>query len=57
MSVNHVHGGKKSWWDGSVTTFCGITWTKHQGKARKVQALFPRITCPACRAAKKEGKR
>ncbi|GGS61392.1 hypothetical protein [Actinokineospora fastidiosa] len=57
MSGIQVHRGKVSWWDGSVTTLCGIKWSKQEAKARRVTTWFSKLTCPACIAALKGGKR
>ncbi|MFE0027083.1 hypothetical protein [Amycolatopsis sp. NPDC059021] len=43
----------KSWWDGSAEMWCGLKFKagKHAGY------IFASVSCPACKAAKKAGKR
>ena len=52
-----THYADVSWWDGSVTTFCGIKWTKKQAKGRRDTRWFPTPICPKCKAIKKGGRR
>ncbi len=46
-----MHIGKRSWWNGSVRTLCGLVIPA----SRSDQCVFVRVTCPACKAAKKAG--
>jgi hypothetical protein len=52
-----VHYGSKSWWDGTVTTLCGIRWSRKEGAARRDHSWFPTPKCPSCVAIRKGGKR
>ncbi|GAA4422002.1 hypothetical protein ACFQV2_40385 [Actinokineospora soli] len=53
MTKNMTHDGKRSWWDGSVTTACGQKWPKGQGQ----HLWFVSVNCPICLAIRKRGKR
>jgi hypothetical protein len=46
-----THVGKRSLWDGTVRTLCGLRLPK---TARYL--LFVRVSCPTCRAAQKAKK-
>jgi hypothetical protein len=50
-----VHIGKRSWWDGTVTTLCGIQWSREE--ASRDHRWFPSPVCPTCKANRKGGKR
>jgi hypothetical protein len=53
MARNVVHEGKRSWWDGTVTTLCGLKF----GKSSKPETVwFTSVSCPACKAARKGRK-
>ena len=46
---------RRSWWDGSVTSWCG---QKFDPREIREHWLAGGITCPACKAAaRKSGKR
>jgi hypothetical protein len=45
-----VHQGRRSWWDSSVKTLCGL---KFQPGNEKEEGFFTRVTCPACLAVRK----
>lgn len=46
-----VHRGKRSWWDGSGKTLCGL---RIENADRVVlPRVFGRTLCPACEAANK----
>jgi hypothetical protein len=53
MSSNVGHEGKRSFWSGKVRTLCGITFEPGEAEYRWLSG----VTCPACKAAKKAGKR
>ena len=46
-----VHMAKRSWWDGSAKTLCGLQFEKPN------RIVFPRLfgrkVCPACEAVNK----
>jgi hypothetical protein len=48
--VIHVEA-KRSWWDGSSTTLCGLKITKV-----KTSGWFLTVTCAACAKTEKAGK-
>ncbi|SES20710.1 hypothetical protein [Actinokineospora terrae] len=49
-----VHIGKRSWWDSTVTTLCGLKFAKDNN----TRQMFARGNlCPACEAAKKGGRK
>jgi hypothetical protein len=49
MAKHVIHIEKKrSWWDGSSTTLCGLTITKVE-----VSGWFLTVTCDACKRLKK----
>lgn len=52
-----IHIGRKSWWNSSVTTLCGLTFPKDQHTYEGGGLFAPRPTCAACLAAEKGGKR
>lgn len=50
--IDYVHYGKRSWWDSTVKTLCGMklgSGSKH--------VMFTGIDCPACKAAQKRGEK
>ncbi len=44
-----VHYGKKSWWDGTVTTLCGLKFSSKDSE----YTFMGSVTCPACKQAKR----
>ncbi|MCI2423968.1 hypothetical protein MOQ72_41875 [Saccharopolyspora sp. K220] len=46
----------KSWWDGSVTTWCGLRTTTSESLSEYWYLGPVTPKCPACQAAKKAGK-
>lgn len=53
MGKHYTHDGKRSWWDGSVATLCGLRL--ESGTFR--ETWFNGATCPACRAVKKQRRK
>lgn len=48
--ANVVHYGKRSWWDGSVTTECGL---KFKSNNQKQEGWLTSVTCPGCKSGAK----
>jgi hypothetical protein len=48
-----VHEGKRSWWDGSVTSLCGL---RFEASSKPEFLWFTSVTCPACKAAMRRRK-
>ncbi len=48
MAKEPTHEGTRSWWDGSVTTLCGLKFSE---ATRRWFATTP--TCPTCKRLKK----
>jgi hypothetical protein len=48
--VIHIEASR-SWWDGSSTTYCDLKITKVKVSGRSLT-----VTCPACKAIKKDLK-
>lgn len=51
MGQEIVHDGKGSWWDGTVTTLCGLRFPGGKGWKDKMFAVS--INCPDCKRARK----
>jgi hypothetical protein len=49
MGPEVIHTGRRSWWDGSVTTLCGLKFNKD---AAKEAGWLASPTCPTCKALK-----
>lgn len=47
--TDYTHDGKKSWWDGSYRSLCGMTLPAQQVEV----PFFVSVTCPTCKAIKK----
>lgn len=50
MARDVVHEGKRSWWDGTVRTACGLKFGK---SSKSDNWLTTSVSCPACKAARK----
>ena len=51
-----LHIGKRSFWSGRVRTLCGLTF--EPGNNKEEPFWLPQgPKCPACKQAKKEGRR
>lgn len=46
-----VHFGKRSWWNGKVTTACGLVFESDNQKQEN--SWTTSVTCPACKTAKR----
>jgi hypothetical protein len=56
VSKEYVHRGKKRFWSGKVDTLCGLVFAPDCDPEGGV-FFQPSVTCPACKAALKAGKR
>lgn len=45
---------RRSWWNGSVESWCGQTWPA--GTYQEAWFGFTKPACPACKAAKRQNK-
>lgn len=55
MAREVMHIGKRSWWDGSVTTLCG--WKLLDAERVWLSWLSGHTRCPGCQTAYDAGKR
>lgn len=49
-----MHIGTRSWWNGTVTTLCGLKIP--DGERVWFPSLSGNTTCPACKAIKQGGR-
>ncbi|MEC3974598.1 hypothetical protein [Amycolatopsis sp. H20-H5] len=49
MAKALIHDGTKSWWNGKVTTLCGLVF--ESGNSERL--IFTGVSCPVCKAIKK----
>jgi len=54
MADDLTHDGYSSWWNGDITTLCGLRFPGGTGWKDRFFAWS--VTCPACRAARKARK-
>ncbi len=52
-----IHRGKRSWWNGDVTTLCGRLIPEKDAQGLWFPSLSGRKRCPACEAAHRAGHR
>ncbi|WP_156077095.1 hypothetical protein [Saccharothrix sp. NRRL B-16314] len=48
MARQIMHRGKRSWWNGTVTTLCGLTLPGNTTEGVWFPALSGHKPCPAC---------
>lgn len=51
-----LHRGKRSWWDGTVTTLCGRTMPD-TAESVWFPSLSGRKRCPTCETVHRSGRR
>lgn len=51
MGKQVIHEGRKSWWNGTVRTLCGLVLEHPQ----KLWFISP--NCPTCKRLRREGQR
>ena len=52
---NLVHDGTSSWWNGDITTLCGLKFPGGKGWKDKFFAIS--INCPECKRFRNQQKR
>ena len=54
-STQLLHRGKKSFWGGTITTLCGLTYPAKGSRSPLFIVFYPK--CPACEAIHSNGGR
>ncbi|WP_197289299.1 hypothetical protein [Saccharothrix sp. NRRL B-16348] len=57
MAQQVMHRGKRSWWNGDVTTLCGLLIPDDRAASVWFPSLSGNKRCPTCESVHRSGQR